>query len=151
MSVRNDNRRHAVCVNRYRQVAVGLRATRRTDFRIPCDLILLIVRVVHIVIQANLCELLAFRNHLTGNLAYHRRIVHGFHIKVHRLGGSRSSRVRYRKSQIFRTVPKRIRSRNFNRMVRSDRHPEVLVTAHLPSELGGVIKVIRYKVIEINL
>ena len=151
MSIRNSNRRHAVRINRYRQVAISLRTARRTDFRIPCDLVFLVVRVVYVIIQADLGEQLAFRNNLTRNLAYHRRIVHRFHIKIHRLGSGRSSRVRYRKSQVFRTIPKRARSRNFNRMVRSNRHLEVLVATHLPTELRRMVKVIRHKVIEINL
>ena len=150
MGIRNYNRCHAVPVNIHRQVAIALRTARRTDFSIPCNLVLLMVGVINKVVQADFCKLLAFFNNLTRDLCHNRRIVHGFHSEVHRLGSRGSPRVRCRKCNVFGAVPKRARSCNYNRMVRTNNHLEVFVTAHLPTNLRGLVRIIRYKIIKLD-
>ena len=139
MSIRDDDCRYTVSVNRHGQVAISLGATSRNNFRIPGDLVLLMVRVVHKVVQTDLCKLFAFRNDLTRDLRNHWRVIHGFNRKVHRFRSRSALGVRCRKGQVFRTIPKRIRSRNFNGMVGRNRHLQILVAAHLPADLRGLV------------
>ena len=108
------------------------------------------VGVINKVIQADFCELLAFFNNLARDLRHDRRIVHGFHREVHGLGGRGALGVRCCKSNVFGTIPKRARSRNYSRMVRTNNHLEVLVTADLPTNLRRLVSVIRYKIIKLD-
>ena len=151
VSIRHDNRRNAVSVNRHRQIAISLRATSRNDFGIPRNLVLLMVWVIHKVIQADLCKLLAFRNHLAWNLSHHRWIVHRFDREVYGFRSRGALGVRSRKSQVFRAIPKSIRRGNFNRMVRSNIHLEGLVATDFPANLGGLVHIVGDKVIKLKL
>ena len=148
--VGNHNRCNAVTVNRYRQITIGLSTASRDYFGIPCNLVFLVVRVVHKVIQADLCKLLAFRDDLAWNLGHRRRIVHRLDREVHRFRRTGTLGVRCRESNVFGAVPKRARRCNFNRVVRSDRHLQVLVAAHLPADLRGLVRVVSDKIIELN-